>query len=140
MTINDLATKSQRTQMKKMTRITRQMIAAALICASGGLAAKTLTVDAKGGAEFTSIDAAVAVAEHIAGDESKFSERMQKKASEIGMEKSSFGNASGLPHENNLMTSKELAILAKYIIDEYPEIYPMFATKTGAANGPRHIL
>ena len=43
--------------------ITRQMIAAALICASGGLAARTLTVDASGGAEFTSIDAAVAVAE-----------------------------------------------------------------------------
>jgi D-alanyl-D-alanine carboxypeptidase (penicillin-binding protein 5/6) len=54
---------------------------------------------------------------------------MQKKAASIGMEKSSFGNASGLPHENNLMTSEELAKLAKYIIDEYPDIYPMFATK-----------
>ena len=43
--------------------ITRQMIAAVLICAGGELAAKTLTVDANGGAEFTSIDAAVAVAE-----------------------------------------------------------------------------
>lgn len=74
-------------------------------------------------------DASVTVAEHIAGSESKFSEKMQKKASEIGMEKSSFGNASGLPHENNLMTSQELAMLAKYIIDEYPDIYPMFATK-----------
>ena len=74
-------------------------------------------------------DASVTVAEHIAGSENKFSEVMQKKAASIGMEKSSFGNASGLPHENNLMTSRELAILAKYIIDEYPEIYPMFATK-----------
>ena len=43
--------------------ITRQMIAAVLVCAGGELAAKTLTVDANGGAEFTSIDAAVAVAE-----------------------------------------------------------------------------
>lgn len=74
-------------------------------------------------------DASVTVAEHIAGSENKFSELMQKKAISIGMEKSTFGNASGLPHENNLMTSKELAILAKYIIDEYPDIYPMFATK-----------
>ena len=74
-------------------------------------------------------DASVTVAEHLAGDENKFTELMHKKAIEIGMEKSSFGNASGLPHENNLMTSKELAILAKYIIDEYPDIYPMFATK-----------
>ena len=74
-------------------------------------------------------DASVTVAEHLAGNESKFSEMMQKKAASIGMEKSSFGNASGLPHENNLMTSEELAKLAKYIIDEYPDIYPMFATK-----------
>ena len=74
-------------------------------------------------------DASVTVAEHIAGNENKFSEMMHKKAQQIGMEKSTFGNASGLPHENNLMTSKELAILAKYIIDEYPDIYPMFATK-----------
>ena len=74
-------------------------------------------------------DASVTVAEYLAGDENKFTELMHKKAMAIGMEKSSFGNASGLPHENNLMTSKELAMLAKYIIDEYPDIYPMFATK-----------
>jgi len=69
------------------------------------------------------------VAERIGGDESKFTEKMQKKALEIGMIQSSFGNASGLPHENNMMTSKELAMLAKYIIMNYPEVYPMFATK-----------
>jgi len=74
-------------------------------------------------------DASVTVAEHIAGTETRFSELMQKKANEIGMEKSTFGNASGLPHENNLMTTQELATLAKYIIDEYPDIYPLFATK-----------
>lgn len=74
-------------------------------------------------------DASVAVAEHMAGNENKFSELMQNKAHEIGMEKSTFGNASGLPHENNLMTSTELAMLAKYIIDEYPDMYSMFATK-----------
>lgn len=74
-------------------------------------------------------DASVAVAEHISGSESQFTETMQKKAQEIGMEKSSFGNASGLPHDNNLMTSAELAMLAKYIITNYPDIYPMFSTK-----------
>lgn len=74
-------------------------------------------------------DASVVVAEHLAGSENKFTELMQNKAREIGMEKSTFGNASGLPHDNNLMTSRELAILAKYIIDEYPELYPMFATR-----------
>ena len=74
-------------------------------------------------------DASVVVAEHFAGSETKFTDLMTKKAREIGMEQSTFGNASGLPHEANLMTSKELGILAKYIIDEYPDIYPMFATK-----------
>lgn len=74
-------------------------------------------------------DASVVVAEHFAGSENKFTDLMTKKAREIGMEQSTFGNASGLPHEANLMTSKELGILAKYIIDEYPDIYPMFATK-----------
>lgn len=74
-------------------------------------------------------DASVTVAEKLAGDENKFTELMQKKATEIGMVKSSFGNASGLPHPNNLMTSREIAMLAKYIITEYPDIYPLFATK-----------
>jgi len=74
-------------------------------------------------------DASVAVAEKLGGDENKFTELMQKKAAEIGMVKSSFGNASGLPHPGNLMTSREIVMLAKYIIDEYPDIYPMFATK-----------
>ena len=74
-------------------------------------------------------DASVVVAEKLAGSESAFTELMQKKAREIGMTQSTFGNASGLPNPNNLMTSRELAILAQHIISDYPEIYPMFATK-----------
>ena len=74
-------------------------------------------------------DASVAVAEKIAGSEAEFTNIMQKKATEIGMLKSSFGNASGLPHANNLMTSNEIAMLAKYIISNHSDMYPMFATK-----------
>ena len=74
-------------------------------------------------------DASVVVAEKLAGSENAFTGLMQRKAHEIGMEKSSFGNASGLPHPANLMTSRELAMLANHIISEYPEIYPLFATK-----------
>ena len=70
-------------------------------------------------------DASVVVAEKLAGDENKFTAMMQNKAHAIGMEKSTFGNASGLPHPNNLMTSRELAILAKHIISDYPDIYPI---------------
>ncbi len=74
-------------------------------------------------------DASVVVAEKLAGSESAFTELMQKKAREIGMTQSTFGNASGLPNPNNLMTSRELAILAQHIISDYPDIYPLFATK-----------
>ena len=74
-------------------------------------------------------DASVVVAEHIAGTEEAFTNKMRDKARSIGMEQSSFGNASGLPNPNNLMTSRELAILAQHLITDYPDIYPMFATK-----------
>jgi len=74
-------------------------------------------------------DASVTVAEKLGGNEIQFTELMQKKAREIGLEKSSFGNSSGLPHANNLMTTREIAMLAKYIITEYPDLYPLFATK-----------
>lgn len=74
-------------------------------------------------------DASVVVAEKIAGDEHKFTAMMERKAREIGMPLSTFGNASGLPNENNLMTSRELATLAWHLISDYPDLYPMFATK-----------
>ena len=74
-------------------------------------------------------DASVTVAESIAGNENKFTEYMHKYAKNIGMIQSSFGNASGLPNPNNLMTSRELGMLAAHIISTYPDLYPMFATK-----------
>ena len=74
-------------------------------------------------------DASVVVAEKLAGSETAFTELMQKKARDIGMPLSTFGNASGLPNPNNLMTSRELATLATHIIADYPDLYPMFATK-----------
>ncbi|MBR4892321.1 MAG: D-alanyl-D-alanine carboxypeptidase [Alphaproteobacteria bacterium] len=74
-------------------------------------------------------DASVVVAEHIAGSENAFTAKMTDKARSIGMEQSTFGNASGLPDPNNLMTSRELATLASHLISDYPELYPMFATK-----------
>lgn len=74
-------------------------------------------------------DASVVVAEKLAGNENAFTGLMHRKAASLGMEKSTFGNASGLPHPGNLMTSRELAILANHIISDYPDLYPMFATK-----------
>lgn len=74
-------------------------------------------------------DASVVVAEQLAGSEMAFTTKMTEKARSIGMEQSTFGNASGLPDPNNLMTCRELAILAEHLISDYPDIYPMFATK-----------
>lgn len=74
-------------------------------------------------------DASVVVAEKLAGTEAAFTAKMTEKARSIGMQQSTFGNASGLPDPNNLMTSRELAILAEHLISDYPDIYPLFATK-----------
>lgn len=74
-------------------------------------------------------DASVVVAEKIAGSEDVFVQKMQEKAKTIGMENSVFANVSGLPHPDSLMTTKELGILGKYIISNYPDLYPMFATR-----------
>ena len=74
-------------------------------------------------------DASVVVAEKLAGSENAFTAKMTNKARAIGMDQSTFGNASGLPDVNNLMTSRELATLAIHLIGDYPDLYPMFATK-----------
>ncbi|MBR2482572.1 MAG: D-alanyl-D-alanine carboxypeptidase [Alphaproteobacteria bacterium] len=74
-------------------------------------------------------DASVVVAEKLAGSESAFTAMMESKARSIGMPLSTFGNASGLPNPNNLMTSRELATLGLHLIADYPDLYPLFATK-----------
>lgn len=74
-------------------------------------------------------DASVVVAEKLGGTEAKFTELMQKKARSIGMPQSTFGNASGLPDPNNLMTSRELATLGLHLISDYTDLYPLFATR-----------
>ncbi|MDR1207015.1 MAG: D-alanyl-D-alanine carboxypeptidase [Rickettsiales bacterium] len=74
-------------------------------------------------------DAAVVLAERIAGSERNFTDLMLKRARAIGMRESTFGNVSGLPHPDNLMTSRELATLAAYLVDNHPEFYHLFATR-----------
>ena len=74
-------------------------------------------------------DAGVVAAEYLAGSESAFVAQMQARAREIGMPQSTFGNVSGLPHPNNMMTSRELARLAEYLITNHSQFYPLFATR-----------
>ncbi len=74
-------------------------------------------------------DAAISIAENMAGSEAAFAKRMTAEARRIGLEKATFGNATGLPHPKQLMTAMELAKLARFLIRTYPEYYPWFAQK-----------
>jgi serine-type D-Ala-D-Ala carboxypeptidase (penicillin-binding protein 5/6) len=71
-------------------------------------------------------DACITLAEGLSGTESRFAERMTKRAREIGLAKSTFGNSNGLPDPRQLMTARELAKLARHIIDTYPEYYKYY--------------
>jgi len=71
-------------------------------------------------------DASMILAEGIAGSEKAFAEIMTKRARELGLTRSSFANASGLPDPGNRMTVRELAKLSRHIIQTYPDFYKIF--------------
>jgi D-alanyl-D-alanine carboxypeptidase (penicillin-binding protein 5/6) len=75
-------------------------------------------------------DACIALAEGMAGNEHTFAtDFMTKRARELGLTKSTFGNSNGLPDPANKMTVRELSKLARYIIMTYPEFYKLFGEK-----------
>ena len=75
-------------------------------------------------------DACIALAEGIAGNERTFAtDFMTKRARELGLTKSTFGNSNGLPDPGNKMTVRELSRLARYVIQTYPEFYKLFGEK-----------
>jgi D-alanyl-D-alanine carboxypeptidase len=74
-------------------------------------------------------DMSVAVAEHIAGSESRFAARMTQRAHAIGMSRTNFVNASGLHDLSQVSSARDMATLARYIIVRYPNYYRYFGTK-----------
>lgn len=74
-------------------------------------------------------DASVALAEHVAGSESVFAELMNQYAATLGMHSSHFLNATGLPSEGHTTTARDLATLARAIVEEFPDYYPWHAVK-----------
>lgn len=74
-------------------------------------------------------DAAVALAEAVAGDEASFSVLMNREAARMGMKSSNFVNSHGLPHKDNYSTAYDLSILAANLIRDYPALYKMYSTK-----------
>ena len=74
-------------------------------------------------------DACVALAEGIAGTEENFVTMMNDKALEIGMTNTIFGNSSGIDGVTNLSTVRDIALMSKYLIKNYPNYYKMYSEK-----------
>ncbi len=75
-------------------------------------------------------DACVALAEGIAGSEETFAEMMNEKAAEIGMSSTNFSNSSGINDPENYSTVRDIAIMSKYLIKNYPDFYEWYKEKT----------
>src|SRR5205085_476592 len=73
-------------------------------------------------------DAAVVVAEAVGGDEDTFARMMTRKARALGMSRTVYANASGLPDEDQLTTARDQATLGRAIQDRFPRYYRYFAT------------
>lgn len=80
-------------------------------------------------------DASVAIAEHVAGDESAFSNLMNQHAKRLGMTGSHFVNSSGLPHPDHYTTARDMGIIAKALIRDFPEHYDWHALAEFEHNG-----
>ena len=75
-------------------------------------------------------DSCVALAEGIAGSEENFAEMMNEKAGEIGMTSTNFTNSSGINDPDNISTVRDIALMSKYLINNYPKYYELFKEKT----------
>jgi D-alanyl-D-alanine carboxypeptidase (penicillin-binding protein 5/6) len=84
-------------------------------------------------------DACIVLAEGIAGSEDKFAVMMTARAREIGLPKSTFGNSNGLPDPRQLMTVRELAKVARYIIRNYPDYYHLYGETEFTWNNIRQL-
>ena len=80
-------------------------------------------------------DVATVVAENLGKTESKFAKKMTKMAKKIGMKRTIFKNASGLPNRGQLSTARDMAKLAKMIRKNFPEYFHFFKKKTFIYNG-----
>jgi D-alanyl-D-alanine carboxypeptidase len=90
-------------------------------------------------------DAAVTIAENIGGDEDTFAKMMTAKARALGMTRTTYRNASGLPDDDQNTTARDQALLGRAIQDRYPRYYKYFSTESfvfhgEAIRGHNHLL
>ena len=74
-------------------------------------------------------DACIAIAEGIAGTEEDFADIMNEKAQEIGMVDTNFANSSGINNPDNYSTVRDIALMSKYLIKNYPVYYELYKEK-----------
>jgi D-alanyl-D-alanine carboxypeptidase (penicillin-binding protein 5/6) len=116
--VNAWRTEGSRTFVKEGTEVSVENLLKGVIIQSGN-------------------DASVALAEYIAGSEGAFVDIMNQQAQILGLNESSFANATGLPAPDHFSTAYDLALLAKAIINDYPENYPLYAQKHFTYNNIR---
>jgi serine-type D-Ala-D-Ala carboxypeptidase (penicillin-binding protein 5/6) len=80
-------------------------------------------------------DACIVIAEGIAGSEAAFADLMTQRARELGLDRSTFRNSTGLTDPEHLMTARELALLARYLIEVFPEYYEIYSVPEFTWNG-----
>jgi len=80
-------------------------------------------------------DAAVVLAEALGGEEWKFAQMMTERARALGMHRTTFRNASGLPNRHQLSTARDMATLSRALIYNYPHYYHYFSTTRFRYNG-----
>lgn len=83
-------------------------------------------------------DAAVAIAETLGGTESAFARRMTQKAHQLGMNRTNFANASGLPDDRQLTTARDMVTLAQHLLNDFPR-YRRYFGLTSARVAGRNI-
>lgn len=82
-------------------------------------------------------DACIVIAEALAGSEERFAEQMTARARELGLRTSMFKNSTGLPDPEHMMTARELALLAKIMIERFPEYYRYYSETSFTYNNTR---
>lgn len=82
-------------------------------------------------------DASIALAEGIAGTEEAFVRLMNERAEAIGMEDSTFRNATGLPDDEQLVTLRDMVMLARHLFETYPDFYELYSVPEFTWNGIR---
>ena len=75
-------------------------------------------------------DAAVAMSEKLAGTESRFAALMTLRAQELGMQNTHFANANGLPDSRNLSSARDIAIMSRAVMRDYPQYYHYFSEES----------